>query len=250
MATTDAHILDIGPKTQVYISSVLNETGNIVQHFASFVDMMRHKDEQARSGTLIDESNDRVRNMLAAVQSIVSQAFRKDVGLAATRDFIALRIAALSRSHALLADEDWGRTRLRDMINTILQPLAGGDGRSQRYVVIGDDIRLPFKRALALGIALHELVLNEVIHGALSDGAGSIIVSCTKEPRPTGDRLILVWREKDGPAVTPAAKKGFGSRVIEDGLAHELEATVHLEYPKDGAIFTIDMAAPCDGRGE
>lgn len=39
MATTDAQILDIGPKTQVYISSVLNETGNIVQHFASFVDM-------------------------------------------------------------------------------------------------------------------------------------------------------------------------------------------------------------------
>jgi two-component sensor histidine kinase len=62
--------------------------------------------------------------------------------------------------------------------------------------------------------------------------------------------LILVWREKDGPSVTPSAKRGFGSRVIEDGLAHEWEATVHLDYPKDGVICTIDMAAPRDGRDE
>ncbi len=50
--------------------------------------------------------------------------------------------------------------------------------------------------------------------------------------------------------MTPSAKRGFGSRVIEDGLAHEWEATVHLDYPKDGVICTIDMAAPRDGRDE
>ena len=232
----------------LYISPVLDESGDTVQHFASFVDLTRHKEEQARSGTLIDELNDRVRNMLAAVQSIVSQAFRKDVDPQATRDFIAHRIAALSRSHALLAHGDWGRTGLLDIIEAALQPFAGGDGRSERYVVTGDDIRLPPKRALALGIALHELVLNAMSHGALSNDAGSITVSWTKEPKAAGDRLILVWREQNGPAVTPAAKKGFGSRVIEQGLAHELEATVHLQYPKDGVICTIDMAAPRDGH--
>ena len=118
------------------------------------------------------------------------------------------------------------------------------------YVVKGDDIRLPPKRALALGIALHELVLNAVIHGALSNDAGSILVSWTIEPKTTGDRLILVWREKDGPSVTSSSKKGFGSRVIEGGLAHELEATVHLDYSKDGVICTIDMPAPRDGRSD
>jgi two-component sensor histidine kinase len=150
----------------------------------------------------------------------------------------------------LLAHGDWGRAGLRDIIEKALKPFTGGDSRSGRYVVTGDDIRLPPKRALALGIALHELVLNAVIHGALSNDAGSIMVSWTREPKPTGDRLILVWREKDGPSVTPTSKKGFGSRVIEDGLAHELEATVRLDYPKDGVICTIDMAAPRDGRDE
>ncbi len=234
----------------VYISPVRDERGDIVQHFASFVDLTRQKEEQARSGTLIDELNDRVRNMLAAVQSIVSQAFRRGVDPAATLEFIASRIAALSRSHALLAHGGWGRTGLRDIVEEALKPLALDAGRSGRYVVAGDDIRLPPKRALALGIALHELVLNAVIHGALSNDAGSILVSWTIEPKTTGDRLILVWREKDGPSVTSASKKGFGSRVIEDGLAHELEATVRLDYPKDGVICTIDMPAPRDGRDE
>ena len=234
----------------VFISQVRDESGDIVQHFASFVDLTRQKKEQARSGTLIDELNDRVRNMLAAVQTIVSQAFRRDADPAATRDFIASRIAALSRSHALLAHGDWGRSGLRDIVDEALKPLTVGDVGAGRYVVTGDDIRLPPKRALALGIALHELVLNAVIHGAFSNDAGSILVSWTIEPKTTGDRLILVWREKDGPSVTSSSKKGFGSRVIEDGLAHELEATVHLDYPKDGVICTIDMPAPRDGRDE
>lgn len=232
----------------VFISPVRDESGDIVQHFASFVDMTRHQEAQALSGTLIDELNDRIRNMLAAVQSIVSQAFGKDVDPTATRDIVASRIAALSRSHALLVHGDWGSTGLRDIVDEALKPLTADQGRSGRYLVTGDDIRLPPKRALALGIALHELVLNAVIHGARSNDTGSIMVSWTKEPKPAGDRLILVWREKDGPAVTPASEKGFGSRVIEDGLAHELEATVHLDYPKDGVICTIDMASPGDGR--
>jgi two-component sensor histidine kinase len=131
-----------------------------------------------------------------------------------------------------------------------LKPLTVDDGRAGRYVITGEDIRLPPKSALALGIALHELLLNAVIHGALSDDAGSIQVSWTVEPKTAGDRLILVWREKDGPAVASSSKRGFGSRVIEDGLAHELEATVHLDYREDGVICTIDMPAPRDGRGE
>jgi PAS domain S-box-containing protein len=232
----------------VFVSPVRDENGDTVQHFASFVDVTRRKEEQARSGTLIDELNDRVRNMLAAVQSIVSQAFRKDIDPAATRDFIASRLAALSQSHSLLAHGDWGRTALADIVNEVLKPIAGGRSGPLRYVVEGNDIHLPPKRALALGIALHELALNAVIHGALSNDAGSIMVAWTIEPKPSGDRLILVWREKDGPTVTPASKKGFGSRVIEVGLAHELEATVHLGYPKEGVVCTIDMAALRDAR--
>ena len=50
---------------------------------------------------------------------------------------------------------------------------------------------------------------------------------------------IVLVREKDGPPVTPPSHKGFGSRVIERGLAHELEGTVHLDYRADGLVCTV-----------
>ena len=52
----------------IYVSPVRDDNGDTVQHFASLVDLTRQKEEQARSGALIDELNDRVRNMLAAIQ--------------------------------------------------------------------------------------------------------------------------------------------------------------------------------------
>ena len=49
---------------------------------------------------------------------------------------------------------------------------------------------------------------------------------------------------KDGPPVTPPTRKGFGSRVIERGLPHELQGTVNLDYPVDGVVCTINIPAP------
>ena len=66
------------------------------------------------------------------------------------------------------------------------------------------------------------------------------------EGRADAGRLILLWQEKDGPPVTPPSRKGFGSRVIERGLAHELQGEVHLDYRLSGVVCTIDVPAPQD----
>ena len=55
---------------------------------------------------------------------------------------------------------------------------------------------------------------------------------------------MLRWRERDGPPVTPPTRKGFGSWVIERGLAHELGAKVTLDYLSLGLACTIDIPAP------
>lgn len=56
------------------------------------------------------------------------------------------------------------------------------------------------------------------------------------------------WQEKNGPPVTPPTRKGFGSRVIERGLAHELEGTVNLDYQASGVVCTINFPAPPGAR--
>jgi len=62
--------------TDLFISPVRDEGGDIVQYFASFVDLTRHKEGEAQSKMLIDELNHRVKNTLSTVQSIVWQTLR------------------------------------------------------------------------------------------------------------------------------------------------------------------------------
>ena len=61
----------------LFISPVWDESGEVVQHFASFVDLTRQKQEQVQSTMMINELNHRVKNTLSTVQSIVWQALRK-----------------------------------------------------------------------------------------------------------------------------------------------------------------------------
>ena len=234
----------------LFISPVRDESGDIVQHFASFVDLTKHKQEQAQSRMLINELNHRVKNTLATVQSIVWQALRTASDPEVIRESIESRLFALSRSHDLLTRENWESAGLLDLVNAALEPFGVANGRAERFVITGENIRLPPKAALALGIAFHELATNAVKYGAFSNEAGSILIAWTIEPTPEGDRLILRWQEKDGPPVTPPSRKGFGSRVIERGLAHELEGTVHLDYRADGVVCTIDIPAPQGARDE
>lgn len=228
----------------VLVNPVRDESGGVVQHFVSFADVTKHKQAQAQAKMLIDELNHRVKNTLSTVQSLVVKAFRQSSDAEVIRQAIEARIFALSRSHDLLTHENWESAGLADIVNAALEPFEVTGGRAERFVVTGSNIRLSPKATLALGIALHELATNAVKFGAFSNDAGSIVIGWSTEATPRGDRLILQWKEKDGPPVVPPSRKGFGSQVIERGLAHELEGSVQLDYEPTGVFCTIDIPAP------
>jgi PAS domain S-box-containing protein len=234
----------------IFISPVRDESGEVVQHFASFVDLTRQKQEQAQSTMMIEELNHRVKNTLATVQSIVWQALRTVSDPKTIRESIESRLFALSRSHDLLTRENWEGAGLFDLVREAMAPFGIANGQTKRFVITGRNIRLPPNVTLALGIAFHELATNAVKYGAFSNEAGSILLGWTIEPAPAGDRLILRWQEKGGPPVAPPTRKGFGSRVIERGLPHELQGTVNLDYRVDGVLCTIDIPAPRGARDE
>jgi PAS domain S-box-containing protein len=228
----------------VFISPVRDESGGVVQHFISLVDLTRFKQELAQSKMLIDELNHRVKNTLSTVQSIAWQALRNSFDPEVIRDSIETRLFALSCSHDLLTRDNWESAGLLDLVNEALKPFSVSHDRAGRIGIVGDNIRISPKAALALGIAVHELATNAVKYGALSNELGSINIAWMIERGIKGDRLILQWREKNGPRVTPPTRKGFGSRVLERGLVLELDARVELDYRPDGVVCTIDMPAP------
>ncbi len=223
----------------VFISPVRDDAGTIVQHFASFVDVTRHKREEERLRSLLDELNHRTQNTLATVLAIAGQTLR---GMAdeQTIDAFEGRILALSNTHTLLGTENWDRVGLREVIDRTLDAL----GLGERVTIEGVELSLQSKEALTLTLAVHELAMNAVAHGALSTPSGGRVdVSWWLEEAPTGDRVRLRWRESGGPSVSTPSSRGFGRRLIEGGLAQDLNGDVRLGFEPTGVVCEIVMPA-------
>jgi PAS domain S-box-containing protein len=229
--------------TAAFIGPVRDEAGEVVQHFASFLDLTRHKAQQEHLRLLLDELSHRTQNTLATVQAIAAQTFRD----AAAQDVLETfqgRILALARVHSLLGREDWLAVGLREVIAQVLRPFGLQEGGAGRFSLEGDDVRLPPKAALTPAMVFQELATNAAKYGALSQPGGKVGLVWSIAPTAQGDRLGLCWRESGGPPVAEPGRKGFGSRLIEGGLAQELHGEVHLDFEPSGLICRIAMPVP------
>ncbi|MBD8882328.1 PAS domain-containing protein [Rhodanobacter sp. 7MK24] len=208
----------------------------------------RHAEEHGRR--MIGELNHRVKNTLASVQGIVMQTLSRASSLEEFQtDFLA-RLQALSNTHNLLAQKSWEDVNLNALLLNELAPYQEGNGpdvaANARVQVQGTDVRLAPKSALALSMALHELTINAVKYGALSVPNGRIEVSWKVDSARRNPRLHLCWQEIDGPVVVEPTHRGFGARLIANGLPHELDGKVKLEFLREGVRCTIDV--PLDAQ--
>ena len=221
----------------IFISPVRDEVGSVVQHFASFVDLTKHAQEHERLRYLLDELNHRTQNTLATVLAIAGQTLR---GMAdeQTIDAFEGRILALSTTHSLLGAENWDKVRLRDILDQMRETLNLGT----RVSIEGDEFLLQPKEALTLTMAFHELANNAIAFGALSSQpGGKVQVVSRVEAVPKGKQVRLLWREGGGPPVKPPSSMGFGRRLIEGGLAQDLNGEVRLDFETAGVVCEIVM---------
>jgi two-component sensor histidine kinase len=187
---------------------------------------------------LVDELNHRVKNTLATVQAIAAQSFKglSDADSAGRPAFEA-RLFALARTHDVLTEENWAGAELHAIVSEVTRPYAeDGEGR---FVVEGPHVRLVPRCALALSMALHELCTNAAKYGALTAPQGHVAIRWRVEEGREGRQLELAWQERGGPPVEAPSRKGFGSRLIERGLAAELGGRTDIRYERSGLACTI-----------
>jgi two-component sensor histidine kinase len=189
---------------------------------------------------LINELNHRVKNTLATVQSITAQTLRSTERSADARKLLDTRLMALAAAHDLLTRESWIGADLQEVVERGLGPFAG-DG--SRVELGGPPIRLSPRQALAISMALHELATNAVKYGSLSSTEGRIRVDWGEAGQAGTADFWLKWEESGGPPVTPPARKGFGSRLIERTLEHDLAGAARLEYRPTGVVAWIHSQA-------
>jgi len=204
------------------------------------VDVTERKKSEERTKLLIDELNHRVKNTLATVQAIIAQSLKNRNSGSDTRETVEARLQSLARSHDLLTRENWEGAFLHEVVGQALHPFvrAGDDGQVR---LDGGLLRLRPKVALSLGMTLHELATNASKYGALLVETGRIVIrwwTASVEGKPS---IELSWQESGGPHVRPPARKGFGSRLIEQGLAHELGGHARLRFLPEGVHCTINF---------
>ncbi len=197
---------------------------------------------------LINELNHRVKNTLATVQSVAAQTLRSSAVDEGVRQQLNARLMALSDAHNLLTEHNWEGATLGRVAEMALQPHRSE--RHDRFEVAGPEVQLLPKTALAIAMALHELATNAIKYGALSNENGRISITWQVRNGDGGPRLHLIWVEQGGPPVTPPTRKGFGTRLVERGLAAELDGRVELSYDLSGLKCTIDAPLPKSGVPE
>jgi len=204
-----------------------------------FRDISERKLAEERQRLLVNELNHRVKNALATVQAIAAQSLRGEDVPPEARERFTERLMALARANDVLVDANWEGASLAAIAAQVASPYAGG-GDDGRFAIEGPPIHLSANTATAMALALHELATNAAKYGALSRPDGRVALSWQVAGEGTRRRFGLTWRETGGPRVTKPQRTGFGTRLIERGLASELKATVGLDYAAGGVVCTVD----------
>jgi two-component sensor histidine kinase len=146
------------------------------------------------------------------------------------------RLFALSKAHDVLTRENWEGAELRAVLDEVIGPyLREGPGRIEME---GPPLWLAPRTTLSLSMAAHELATNAAKYGALSASTGRVAITWTVAP---GDPDILTfrWQEQGGPVVSPPARRGFGTRLIERSLAQDLGGKARLVYDPGGVVCIV-----------
>jgi PAS domain S-box-containing protein len=203
------------------------------------IDITESREAEEYRTLMTQEMSHRIKNILATVQSVVSQSLRADVDIEDIRTTVIDRINALGRAQDILTGRKWDVAGIRETVARAIEPF----NEAGRIHFFGPDIDINQGASSAMMLALHELATNAVKYGALSTDDGRIRIEWSKE----ADELTFTWIETGGPAVQKPKKTGFGSRMIERALAATIGGKAAIDYQETGVVFT--MQAPIANFG-
>jgi PAS domain S-box-containing protein len=211
--------------------------GGYLGHIGISRDVTDEREAETKQKLLIDELNHRVKNTLAVVQSLAWQTLRDGAVPVDVRHTFEQRLMALATAHDVLTRKNWNPASVEVIFRTGLGALGIAD---EQLAISGPLFRVPPKTAVSLAIAVHELGTNALKYGALSVPGGRVELDW----EVADDEFRLTWRERGGPSVAEPARRGFGSRLIERGLAAELGGEARIAFDPEGVVCTLSAPLP------
>ena len=184
---------------------------------------------------VLAELDHRVKNTLATIVALVERSGDDAVDIDDFRARFIGRVRAIAQTHEGLAGSNWGPMKVEDIVTNTLAPF--GSAESDRLSASGDAATLKAPKVAPLTMVLHELATNASKYGAWSRKGGRVAV----EWACGNGALHLRWRESGGPALSARPVPGYGLRLIEGTVCHELGGSTELEFSGDGFVCTLHI---------
>ncbi len=220
---------------QLHLTPVHDDAGRLLYHFGSQIDQTKYRHVQALEASehrLLMEVDHRAKNVLAIVDSIVRLSRADDPDHYAAS--VQQRVQSLAATHSLLAAKNWTGLQLAEVLTSQLHWI-----RPEQLTLQGPEVNVHPLAVQPLGLAIHEVAINAVQHGALSTPQGHVYVDWTKAEE--NDSFTLQWAEAGGPPVTEPNKQGFGL-VMSDGIVRlQLLGHIERQWLPTGLLTTIHV---------
>jgi two-component sensor histidine kinase len=181
----------------------------------------------------IGAARHQLRNLLAIVSALISQALDGNrPALEAGRE-IAARVAMLTRITDLMLQPHAQFSDLDTLVRVALAE--GGTGRIR---IKGPPLPIASANGAALALALHELEVHALSSGALTVREGYVEVrwevSALDEPY-----LWLQWAERDGPRHRSPLPDGLGKRLLLTATPRRLRGQADIQELPSGLIWSL-----------
>jgi len=166
------------------------------------------------------ELRHRLRSTFALLSAIIRKSAQTPRDQASYADHLEDRLDAIARAQAL-ADQ-YGEVNLHTVLSEEL--LKYGALESDRVVPSGPKFALQPRAGQIFALAIHELTINSVEHGALGSSDGGIEVRWSIRGGESDRSMTLCWSEPGTRVDAQPPRIGFGTEILTRMLSYELNA--------------------------
>jgi two-component sensor histidine kinase len=177
------------------------------------------------------ELRHRLKNAFSAIGSLGDLVLPKEHAQA-----ISVRLGALSRAYALLEHKPQAKPTILvgELIEAEIEPYRS-DAQA-KIALSGPPVEIEGEQAIALGLAVNELITNLAARGGLGS-RGGLKVSWREE-----NRVVSVnWEEIAGPTVQASVLQTFGSRLMRGLVEGQLKGALRRVAIENRASCTVEF---------
>ena len=180
-----------------------------------------------RSRTLAREMHHRVNNTLTLVQAILRLSMRHATSIEQFQESFSARVTALAKTNAMLVGRSRPVLQLRELLGAELDMFTA---EPSRVTLRGEELMLPERLAVPVGMAIHELTTNAAKYGALSVPEGTLSVHWTQ----SDEDFEVHWRERNVQRADHGGRTGFGTRLLTEIVPRQTGGRFEMSYQAGG----------------